>query len=157
MSVARQLVVRMLVVAAIFSIAGCGKFVARELSGAASPVPDDFSFVGEMSPCYLEVGQRRNALRVNCFHIDGDLHIHSSRWAKMPRFGEENWIVTVRREPEVRVEIDGRVYHMQAQPIESEDLRQQILHDRGYWYAWDGITVVRFSPVPAGAVTRSDR
>ena len=30
-------------------------------------------------------------------------------------------------------------------PIDDEDRRQQILHDRGYWYAWDGITVVRFS------------
>jgi hypothetical protein len=114
------------------------------LSGEEFPAPDDFSFVGEMSACYLELAGRAKALRVNCFHLDGDLHIHSSRWAKLPRPGPENWIVTVRRNPEVRVEIDGRIYRMRGEPIEAEDRRQQILHDRGYWYAWGGITVVRF-------------
>ena len=133
-----------LIALAVLSCAACGGFTARALSGVEFPVPEDFSFVGDMSPCYLELAGRDKALRVNCFHLDGDLHIQSSRWAKLPRFGPENWIVTVRRTPEVRVEIDGRIYRMRGAPIEAEDRRQQILHDRGYWYAWDGITVVRF-------------
>lgn len=124
---------------------GCGHFVARELAGEVAVVPDDFSFVGDMSPCYLELAGHVEALRVNCFHLDGQLHIHSSRWAKLPRLGRENWIRTVRREPAVRVEIDGKIYRLQGEPIDDESRRQQILHDRGYWHAWDGITVVRFS------------
>jgi hypothetical protein len=123
----------------------CGHFVARELRGVETQVPANFSFVGEMSPCYLELAERAKALRVNCFHLDGALHIHSSRWAKMPRFGDENWIVAVRREPDVRVEIAGHIYRLRAHPINDEDRRQQILHDRGYRHAWDGITVVHFT------------
>ena len=127
-------------------LAGCGRIAARDVSGEEVPVPPDFSFVGEMSPCYLELHEGTKALRVNCFHIDGILHIHSNRWAKLPRITGENWVETVRRTPEVRVEIDDFVYPLAASPIDDERLRTKILHDRGYWYAWDGITVVRFFP-----------
>lgn len=137
----------LLVVATALTCIGCGSFNARELTGAEVPVPQDFSFVGEMSPCYLELVERSKALRVNCFHIEGVLHIHSSRWAKLPRLTGESWIVTVRRAPDVRVEIEGRIYSLQASPINDESLRKRILHDRGYWYAWNGITIVRFTPL----------
>jgi hypothetical protein len=130
----------------VLSCAGCGYLVARELSGTEVPTPSDFSFVGEMSPCFLELRTRPKALRVNCFHIDGVLHIHSSRWAKLPRLSGESWITTIRRTPEVRVEIDHKIYALQASAIDSESLRKKILHSRGYWYAWEGITVVRFTP-----------
>ena len=125
---------------------GCGGFAARELSGMEVADPEDFRFVGKMSPCFLELAERSRAFRVNCFHIDGVLHIHSSRWAKLPRFSGENWTVTVRRNPEVRVEIEGKIYALQASPIDDDSLRMRILHDRGYWYAWEGITIVRFLP-----------
>ena len=129
------------------TLAGCGRISARELSGVESPAPDDFSFVGEMSPCYLELREGTTALRVNCFHVDGVLHIHSSRWAKLPRLSGENWTDAVRRDPNVRVQIDDVIYALQASPINNERLRESVLHDRGYWYAWDGITVVRFIPL----------
>ena len=142
---------RLLIRAAVFTsvavlIAGCGRLAARAISGEEVSAPRDFSFVGEMSPCYLELEKGAEAIRVNCFHIDGVLHIHSNRWAKMPRFTGENWVETVRRAPEVRVEIEDLVYPLAASPINDERLRTEILHDRGYWYAWDGITVVRFVP-----------
>jgi hypothetical protein len=79
-----------------------------------------------MSPCYLELVERSKALRVNCFHIEGVLHIHSSRWAKLPRLTGESWIVTVRRAPNVRVEIEGRIYTLQASPINDESLRNEL-------------------------------
>ena len=131
-------------VAAALACAGCGYFMARDLSGEEVSAPSDFRFVGEMSPCYLELADRPSALRVNCFHIDGALHIHSSRWAKLPRPGADNWTVVVRRKPEVRVQIDEKIYALRASPIDDESLRRKILHDRGYWRAWDGISVVRF-------------
>ena len=116
----------------------------RVLSGAPTTVPSDFTFVGRMSPCFLELEPGEEALRVNCFQIDGELHIHSARYSKLPRFRGENWVVTVRRDPDVRVEIDGRIYTLRAAPIDDEAMRRQILYDRGYSVAWDGITVVRF-------------
>ena len=121
-----------------------GWLARRPLSGVETPPPGDFSFVGSMTPCHLELARGTDALRVNCFQIDGVLHIHSSRWAKLPRFGTENWVVTVRREPEVRIEIADRIYAMRASVIDDEAMRQAILDDRGYSYPWDGITVVRF-------------
>ena len=136
----------LLVLALVLSSAGCGQITARELSGEETPAPEDFSFVGEMSPCYLELRKGSKALRVNCFHLDGVLHIHSSRWAKLPRLSGENWTNAVRRDPNVRVQIDGAIYTLQASPINDERLRKSVLHDRGYWHAWDGITVVRFVP-----------
>lgn len=144
----------LLLFAVAASVSGCGRIVARELSGTEVPPPADFSFVGEMSPCYLVLRRSAKALRVNCFHLDGVLHIHSSRWAKLPRFSGENWTVTVRREPDVRVQIDDAIYSLRASPIDDDQRRVSILHDRGYWYAWEGITVVRFEPVAAG--TRFD-
>ena len=136
----------LLVVGIALSCIGCGYFVARVLSGTEVPAPHDFSFVGERTPCYLELRKNSKALRVNCFHLEGVLHIHSSRWAKLPRLSGQSWIATIRRTPEVRVEIDQKIYSLRAVPIDNESLRKKILHNRGYAYAWDGITIVRFIP-----------
>ena len=137
---------QIIIAATTLTLGGCGFFVARELAGDEVAAPDDFSFIGEMSPCYLELQRGDRGLRVNCFHIAGELHIHSSRWAKLPRLGGENWTVTVRREPEVRVEIADKIYQLQAIPIEDEAYRRQLLQARGYWHPWDGITVYKFLP-----------
>ena len=128
-----------------FCCASCGYLAARDLQGVEAPVPADFSFVGEKSPCYLELQRREKALRMNCFHIDGVLYIHSSRWAKLPRLSGESWTVTVRRMPDVRVEIANKIYSLKATRIDDENRRVQILHGRGYWYAWDGISVFYFT------------
>ena len=50
------------------------------------------------------------------------------------------------REPVVRVAIDGDIYRMQAHPLTDEALRVSILHQRGYYYAWGGITILTFTP-----------
>jgi hypothetical protein len=52
----------------------------------------------------------------------------------------------VRRNPNVRVQIADKIYALHAAPIDDDVLRVGILHDRGYWYAWNGITIVRFLP-----------
>lgn len=140
----------LLVLATTVTCVGCGYFAARDLAGAEVPAPPDFGFVGEKSPCYLELQQDSKALRMNCFHIGGVLHIHSSRWAKLPRLSGESWTVTVRRSPNVRVEIEDKTYSLKASPIDDESHRKSILHDRGYWYAWDGVSVFRFTPNKQG-------
>ena len=140
---------RILILSTIaFLCTGCGHFEGRNLVGVDAPAPKDFSFVGEKSPCHLELQRGAEALRVNCFHIDGTLHIHSSRWAKLPRFNGESWTVTIRRTPNVRVEIESKIYTLYASAIDDEDQRKGILIDRGYIHAWDGIMIFRFSPGP---------
>ena len=86
-------------------------------------------------------------MRVNCFEIGGSLHIHSSRWANLPRFEGESWRDSIRRQPEVRIEIEKKIYAMTATVIDNEELRRRMLKDRGYIYPWSGITIFRFEPL----------
>ena len=139
---------RLILIISLLLIGSCGQADRGGLKGFETSTPDDFRFLGRSAPCYLEVrSQKVRAIRVNCFHIDGTLHIHSNRFAKMPRLRGESWVETVRREPLVRVAIAGKIYRLQATPIDDPDLRVAILHERGYPYAWDGITVFRFASV----------
>ena len=126
---------------------GCGHFLKRELEGVEAPPPASFSFLGDKYPCYLEIAPGQEALRVTCFEVDGKLHILSSRWANLPRVSGESWRDTVRRSPDVRIEIDDKIYAMRANPIDNEERRQEMLVDRGYVYAWEGITIFRFEAI----------
>ena len=123
---------------------GCGNFVERELQGVGARAPGNFDFLGDKYPCYLELEKGEIALRVNCFAVDGTLHIHSSRWANLPRFKGESWRDRIRRQPEVRIEIEEKIYTMTAVAIDNEEIRRKMLKDRGYIYSWAGITIFRF-------------
>lgn len=131
----------------LVSSSGCGYFAARVLEGEVVPVPDAFDLESDKTPCYLELHSKTKALRMNCFDLDGVLHIHSSRWAKLPRFTGESWTITVRKHPQVRIEVKEQIHLMSATLIDDEARRQQILYDRGYWHPWDAISVFRFDPV----------
>jgi hypothetical protein len=131
--------------ASLLLLAGCWQSDSGELQGQVVPAPADFSFLGRSAPCYLELPSEARSIRVNCFHIDGTLHIHSNRFSKWPRFRGESWVETVRRDPGVRVKIAGSIYVMSGKPIDDEARRQAILLARGYWYAWDGITIFGFT------------
>ena len=72
------------------------------------------------------------------------MHIHSNRFAKVPRFVGESWVDTVVRTPAVRVSIGDAIYEMVARRVSVEAERRAILDARGYWYAWDGIEVFKF-------------
>lgn len=128
-------------------LGACWQSSSRELTGLETATPSDFRFVGRMMPCYIEVQDiQPRAIRVNCFHIDGTLHIHSNRFANIPRFKGESWVKSVRRDPQVRVAIADNIYRMRAVAIDDPHIRAAILHDRGYPYAWKGITIFRFYP-----------
>lgn len=131
---------------------GCGNFAERELQGAGARAPSNFEFLGEKYPCYLELEKGEIALRVNCFAVDGMLHIHSSRWANLPRFRGESWRDRIRRQPEVRVEIEEKIYTMTAIAIDNEDIRRRMLKDRAYLYPWAGITIFRFEAMPKNEI-----
>ena len=136
------------VLLALLVVTGCGYLAARDLTGEEVAAPADFSFLTEKTPCYLELAEGETGLRMNCFHLDGVLAIHSSRWAKLPRFRGESWTITVQRNPVVRVQIDDDVYRVRAQRVDDEGERRQILHNRGYWHPWSAISVFRFLPAP---------
>ncbi len=137
----------LLAAASLVLLSSCWQSDTGHLEGRETTAPTNFNFLGRTSPCYLEVPlPAPRAIRVNCFHIDGMLHIHSNRFAKMPRISGESWVDAVRREPRVRVAIEGHIYRMRATPIDDSVHRVAILHDRGYLYAWDGITIFSFSP-----------
>lgn len=128
-------------------LGACWQSSSRELTGRETATPSDFRFVGQMMPCYIEVQDiQPRTIRVNCFQIDGMLHIHSNRFANIPRFRGESWVKSVRRDPQVRVVIADNIYRMRAVAIDDQCVRAAILHDRGYPYAWKGITIFRFYP-----------
>ncbi len=135
----------LLVFASLLLLVSCGRSDRVELEGREIEVPGNFRFIGRTMPCYLEFQPESPAIRVNCFQIDGILHIHSNRFSNLPRLRGESWVKTVRREPLVRIAIAGNIYRMIATPIDDPDRRVDILNGRGYSYAWDGITIFRFS------------
>ena len=140
-----RLAVSLISAVTLLSVTGCGYFAARPLAGEVTATPDRFQLASDRTPCYLELAGSIEGLRMNCFDLDGVLHIHSSRWATLPRFSGESWTVTVRHTPNVRVELAGKIYELVATRVDDEEQRQQILYDRGYWYAWDGISVFNFT------------
>jgi hypothetical protein len=143
----KRLTKRQLATLSVILLAGCWQSHSSELEGREAKLPSDFRFVGRSSPCYLELPAVPRSIRVNCFHIDGTLHIHSNRFANFPRWRGESWVKSVRRNPSVRIEIGGKIYPMSATPIDDDEQRQDLLiHERGYWHAWDGITVFSFAP-----------
>ena len=136
---------RLYFVLLLLATSGCGYLAARDLKGTETPPPASFN-LHDRTPCYLELAPNTTALRMNCFDLNGVLHIHSSRWSKLPRLSGESWTITAQRQPNVRVEINGKIYRMTAELIDDEAYRQEILYDRGYWHAWDAILVFKFRP-----------
>ncbi|MBT7336048.1 MAG: hypothetical protein HN856_16845, partial [Gammaproteobacteria bacterium] len=111
----------------VLILGGCWQSNRGPLTGHHTKAPPNFAFIGYTSPCYLELPTVPRSFAVNCFQINGVLHIHSNRFAKWPRLISESWVDTVRRAPEVRVELNGLIYAMIATPVDNEQRRQAIL------------------------------
>lgn len=137
----------------VMTLSSCGYLAARDLQGEETTPPDDFFFLGDRTACYLKLPTYDEALRMNCFQLNGRLHIHSSRWAILAQFGGKSWRDEIRKTPNVKVEIDGKIFAMTATAIDDEARRQEILADRGYVYPWKGITVFQFLPTYAPSTT----
>lgn len=138
---------RCFLLAATVFLSACWQADRGELVGVEQAAPADFAYLGRSQRCVLQVGATQpRSLLVNCFHLDGMLAIHSNRFAKMPRLRGESWVDTVLREPVVRVAIDGDIFRMRAHAVTDEARRVAILHQRGYYYAWGGITIFTFTP-----------
>ena len=128
-----------LLIALLMSMAGCEN---DPLEGTLSGIPPNWRFVGNRAPCFLEVNPAApHAFRVNCFEIDGRLHVHSNRFANVPRLFGESWVTTVRLDDRVRVALSGKVYALRAMPIDDPQTRHAILISRGYDSPPEGISV----------------
>lgn len=128
-----------LLVSALLSMGGCEK---ETLEGTVSGIPSNWGFVGDRAPCYLEVNSASpHAFRVNCFEIDGRLHVHSHRFAKVARPFGESWVTTVRRDDRVRISLSRKIYRLRAMPIDDPEMRHAILISRGYDSPPEGIVV----------------
>ena len=128
-----------LLVSALLGTAGCER---ETLEGTLSGIPPNWGFVGDRAPCYLEVNPASpHAFRVNCFEIDGRLHVHSHRFAKVARPFGESWVTTVRRDNRVRISLSRKIYRLRATPIDDPEIRHAILISRGYDSPPQGIVV----------------
>ncbi len=143
----RMMTTKVLAILGLVLLASCGEGGSQQMEAQQATPPSDFGFVGRSSACFLQLPEQSRSIRVNCFHIDGMLHIHSNRWSKLPRWRGESWVKTVRSNPLVQIEIADKIFAMSATAIDDEERRIAILRERGYWYAWDGITVFSFSPI----------
>ena len=130
---------------------GCAAVPGGELEGFETDVPEHWSFDDPDQPCHLETHtDRARSVRVGCYAVDGVLHIHSTRFADSWRLFGEGWVARVRRDPEVRVQIDDRVYRVRAEEVTDAARRAEILALRGFAPAPAGIRLFRFSEGESG-------
>lgn len=100
----------------------CGPIPGGRLEGTASaPVPD-WSFVGDSTPCAVEVRPvDPHSIRANCFSRDGELYVGA---LFAPR---KRWPTYVAQSSEVRVKLGDRIYELRATRITDEAERARIL------------------------------
>ena len=131
----------LLIRSAIASLANgpCAMFPGSEIRGAAIQPPEAWELLGEGTQCELEVNpQSPKSVYIDCYTHDGQLYVHSHRWARTPRWWGEAWVTAAQRDPNVRLGVFGNVYELYAELVVDGSHRQQVLLARG------------FDPVPEG-------
>ncbi len=125
------------------SAASCNRDRTDNFVGESGVVPDAWHYVGNHTPCLLEVGHNQpRAFRVNCFEVAGKLHIHSHRFVDFNQLFGETWVATVARDNRVRVLISDKIYELNAILIDDPERRRAILAQR-YERIPQGIRVFR--------------
>lgn len=120
-----------------------------ELSGTPASFPGSWSFLSEDEPCMLETrATQPRAVRVGCYSVDGTLHVHSHRWADLPRLFGSNWVEDARQNPSVRVLIRAQLYEALAIEVTDESARESILRARGFDPPPEGMKLFRFAAPP---------
>lgn len=88
------------------------------LSGEIAREPvSDWSFTEEIPEIFIETSTRywlRHSVTIWCVSIDGEFYVG----AAAPDFpAERHWVVNVRRDPDVRLEIGGMLYERRLELI----------------------------------------
>lgn len=117
-----------------------------ELAGVVSAVPNSWDFVGPDRACTIETAAPSpRSVRVGCYAVEGQLFVHSHRWADQPpRFGT-SWVAEVAKNPLVRIQIDESIYELEAHEVVDEGRRATILVPRGHEPVPAGMRLFRFS------------
>jgi len=113
---------RILVVAACASLFACvdpsDQRPGLWLSGEVAAPVSDWSFANEHSEIYVEVTTpygMRHSVTVICASLDGALYMGARNPSK------KQWVSYVKRNPDVRLKIGGRVYKARMSPIAMDD------------------------------------
>jgi len=136
----------------IGSISACSDQETYFETEPASP-PGSWQFVTDYHPCYLKIKRsERSSFRVNCFQIDGKLHVHSNRFADINQWFSEHlglesaWSYYVLDHPDILVSIENQVYSMTAELEFDKARRLTILKGRNYDPVPEPIRVFRLIP-----------
>lgn len=117
----------------------CAMFPGSEIQGAPAHPPETWEMLGAGTQCELEVNpESPKSVYIDCYTHEGQLYVHSHRWARTPRWWGEAWVTAAERDPNVRLGVYGQVYELYAESVAEEPLREQVLQSRG------------FDPVPEG-------
>ncbi len=128
-----------LIATACFSNGPYGMVPGGRLEGATAEPPETWGFLGDGTQCELEVNPLSpTSVYIDCYTHQGQLYVHSHRWARMPRLWGEAWVTAAERSSEVRLRAEGRIYELRAEIVTDDSLRQRVLLARG------------FDPVPEG-------
>ncbi len=139
-----------LVALACLASGPCAMFPGGRIEGTPAPPPKTWALLGEGTQCELEVNPRSpKSVYIDCYTFDGQLYVHSHRWARTPRLWGEAWVSAAERDPDVRLGHDGKLYELRAELVTDEDLRHRVLLSRGFDPVPDGIEVFALHRRPA--------
>ena len=117
----------------------CAMFPGGRIDGTPAAPPQSWDVFGSGTQCDLEVNPPApKSVFIDCYTHEGQLYVHSHRWARTPRLWGEAWVTAAEREPDVRLGVAGRIYELRAELVTDASLREQVLVARG------------FDPVPQG-------
>ena len=125
----------------------CAMFPGGELDGPVSQPPQSWEMLGDGRQCDLEVNPASpTSVYVDCYTVDGQLYVHSHRYARMRRWWGEAWVTAAERDPRVRLRTLGELYEMRADPVTDDALREHVLVERGFDPVPEGIVLFALNP-----------
>jgi hypothetical protein len=98
---------------------------------------DDWSFTDEIEEILIETRTWYgipHSVTIWCVSIQGDLHVGAS-FPDLP--DERQWVSNVKRDPNVRLAIGGRVYERRLVPIEGSEMTDFVDRTFGRKYHYD--------------------
>lgn len=124
----------------------CAMIPGGRIDGAVEP-PRSWDMLGSGTQCDLEVdSESPKSVHIDCYTFEGQLYVHSHRWARTPRLWGEAWVTAAERDPNVRLGVMGTVYELRAERVVDESLRERVLIARGFDPVPEGIQLFALHP-----------
>ena len=127
----------------------CVMFPGGGLDGPASTPPESWEMLGDGTQCDLEVNpESPKSVYVDCYTYEGQLYVHSHRYARMKRWWGEAWVTAAERDPDVKLRALGELFELRADPVQDAQLRERVLVSRGFDPVPEGIVLFALHPRP---------